>query len=326
MTVSSSRFRIEEVGADIARAVWYRSPHATVFTNPDVASRLATSVYWFAAIKGSEVFVVWPVALNSEGEVGLPPFSYYFGPFWSDVAVGRAVTSTMTDRLDAYEGLISTLLHRFGSVRAELHPQLLDVRAFSWWNYHDTDKPKFVVEPRYTAQVGALQESSAEEIFSNLRELRRREIRRVERNGVPMLRASVTPPELTSLYRMTFERQGASSPTGSADAIERLCSLVDEGVGHLTASADRDTGELFSAVLCLAAKGSSNMVLNLTNPTDRGSGHGPWTVFQSILQAKTAGMSIYDFNGANSPQRGDDKHSYGAREVLYFSLTHIERL
>ena len=28
----------------------------------------------------------------------------------------------------------------------------------------------------------------------------------------------------------------------------------------------------------------------------------------------------FDFNGANSPLRGDDKHSYGSYEKLYFQL------
>ena len=31
-------------------------------------------------------------------------------------------------------------------------------------------------------------------------------------------------------------------------------------------------------------------------------------------------FNSFDFNGANSPLRGDDKHSYGAEEKLYFQL------
>lgn len=31
-------------------------------------------------------------------------------------------------------------------------------------------------------------------------------------------------------------------------------------------------------------------------------------------------FKYFDFNGANSPLRGDDKHSYGASEKLYFQL------
>ena len=40
-------------------------------------------------------------------------------------------------------------------------------------------------------------------------------------------------------------------------------------------------------------------------------------VLIKIYQKK---YDIFDFNGANSPNRGDDKHSYGAKENLFFDL------
>jgi hypothetical protein len=322
----ASRFIIEEVDPETAFTVWEHSPHGTVFTHPYVATRISHSVSWFAAIKGSEIFVVWPVALNQDGGVELPSFSYFFGPFWSEVAVGRSVTSRLVDRLDAYDGLIEAILQRFGSVRAELHPLLLDVRAFSWWNYHSPGKPRFEIEPRYTARIDGLQDSTTDELLSNLRELRRREVRKVERQESPLLKASVSVDELVALYQTTFERQGVNVPTGSLESIDGLCRLVDEGYGRITATVDSDSSCVASAVLCLDGHDTANMVLNLTDPSQRGTGIGPWTVFQSILQAKEAGLTHYDFNGANSPQRGDDKHSYGASEVLYFTVNHSEQL
>jgi lipid II:glycine glycyltransferase (peptidoglycan interpeptide bridge formation enzyme) len=46
----------------------------------------------------------------------------------------------------------------------------------------------------------------------------------------------------------------------------------------------------------------------------------PASVFKAIETARDRGLKYFDFNGANSPDRGDNKHSYGAEPVLYFDI------
>ena len=45
-----------------------------------------------------------------------------------------------------------------------------------------------------------------------------------------------------------------------------------------------------------------------------------YLIYNSILQSKQDGKEIFDFNGANSPKRADDKHAYGADEFPFFCL------
>ena len=42
----------------------------------------------------------------------------------------------------------------------------------------------------------------------------------------------------------------------------------------------------------------------------------------SLHFAKKKGYSVFDFNGANSPRRADDKHAYGAISTNYFNLSY----
>ena len=42
----------------------------------------------------------------------------------------------------------------------------------------------------------------------------------------------------------------------------------------------------------------------------------------AIQFSKKVGCKCFDFNGANSPKRSDDKHSYGAEEKLYFNISY----
>jgi hypothetical protein len=47
-------------------------------------------------------------------------------------------------------------------------------------------------------------------------------------------------------------------------------------------------------------------------------------MYSMILAGKARGMDTIDFNGANSPRRADDKHSYGAGAELFFELSYDE--
>jgi len=42
--------------------------------------------------------------------------------------------------------------------------------------------------------------------------------------------------------------------------------------------------------------------------------------YKSLLHAKARGLRVFDFNGANSPNRADDKHAFGASAVFYADL------
>jgi hypothetical protein len=72
----------------------------------------------------------------------------------------------------------------------------------------------------------------------------------------------------------------------------------------------------------LRASSVSNLVLNLTSDEYRKSGISAYGVHASIQKAISLGDTVFDFNGANSPRRGDDKHSYGAEEKLYFDISY----
>lgn len=126
---------------------------------------------------------------------------------------------------------------------------------------------------------------------------------------------------MVDLYARLFEDQEISVDTKTSQALERLGNLAGTEWASLTIAKERETGVTGSAVCTLRAKGISNMVLNLTHPEHKKSGVGTWAVLHSVLNAKNLGDDVYDFNGANSPRRGDDKHSYGAEDVLYFRLS-----
>lgn len=95
--------------------------------------------------------------------------------------------------------------------------------------------------------------------------------------------------------------------TGSRHGFRVICTQGD---------ADR----VRSVWLVLLAKGRARGVIAVADAAWRHAQYNAYTCLQALLDAQARGADCYDFNGANSPQRGPDKHSYGAEGALYFDL------
>lgn len=299
---------------------WNLSPHATVFTHPDVLGGLSSRVDWWMARRGDEPLCLWPVTLPNGSHVNVPDFAYWVGPMWSQVIDVIPAHSWLAVSTEVYQGFIRVFVDRYGAIVASLPLGLLDIRVFDWWNYNLPAKPRIRIEACYTARIHDLQGLTARQIEAGYRSLRRRELRRVTKNGAPEKVTDWTTDELNILYADVMGLQGSSVSETDKIKIAALATVARSGRGEVGAFRDAQSGKLIAAVLLLFAKGVANMVLNLTANQWRGSGLPALTVHTSILAAKERGANVFDFNGANSPNRGDDKHSYGARPELYFNI------
>ena len=317
---SKPKFDIRQAPKELVKKFWLSSGQAVVFNNPDVVATLSDDHSWWIACKGDEPFLVWPVHLGKNKKPALPPFAYFFGPMWSPVAESRPMSSVYADRLCAYNEMVEFLISRFGGVANSLHPSLTDIRAFSWWG-HKTEQ-YFEVNPRFTAQILDLQSKSSGQLLSSYRELRRREVKKVEHSLDYTVVSSVEEGVVKSLYAATFEKQGQAPCETDMSAIQNLLRLVEKGYGFIVGAQSNVSKEVDCMTLVLSDGTTANMVLNLTNPAKVGLGIGAWTIHKTIEKSQEVGLQTFDFNGANSPMRADDKHSYGASEVLFFTVNY----
>lgn len=301
---------------------WLHNDEGTAFTNPDVLGSLASAVDWWKLTKGKEVRMLWPVPLDSSGAVTLPEFTYYVGPYWSNASLERPASSRYSELLSSFDVSVPILLHRYEHLCFEFPPRELDVRFFSWWNYGIPGSHKFMIEPRYSARIRGLQLLSNDDLLSNFRELRRREIRRALASNVFELDNAVEWSEIEGLYRQVFERQGDSNLPLRSESLTTLEILKRQGFLSTIGNRVKSTGELASVTVLLSLKGETNMLINATATSFQKSGIGPKTVFDAICWSRDTGSGIFDFNGANSPHRGGDKHSYGAEPTLFFQLSY----
>jgi hypothetical protein len=320
--------RIRDAEELEVQRLWDKSPQASVFTFPRVTNELSSQVNWILCSKGEEAVLAWPVTRNAAGVLAPPQLTYFVGPLWSQSASIRPVTSQLKIRLQVYEELCDYLFAEYGGITADLHPSVTDVRPFLWWNIDSELSPHLDVNPKYTAQLRNLQVESEGSMLAQFRELRRREVRRVAASG-EFHREALTRlndaelGQMTRLYRATLERAiQPDSWTSLERQLVALSKLVADGYGFfmVTRNSHRDKGQIVAITLNLVMRQESHLVLNLVDAEFRSSGVAAWNMFNTVIEAKRQGVETFDFNGANSPRRGDDKHSYGAKEVLYFQV------
>jgi hypothetical protein len=318
------KFCLEKISAAEALPFWEKSPYSGIFTHPDILSALSSGVNWWLAFKGKEPLCLWPVPVDEEGNIRIPGFTYWVGPQWlysfSDIPAHRALSLPT----QIYSLCIERFIREYGEIRAELPPGLDDVRTFDWHNYHSPDKPRILIKPRYTARITQMQNKSEDEIFSCYRELRRREVRSCRAQDALVISGNCSLDELYSLYEQVILKENELLSVKHKATLSKLFSLTSTEYGELLTLRHEQTGEIASMVLLLYGKGIANMVLNLSARKYRNSGIPAFSVHSAIMKAKKDGQHTFDFNGANSPERGDDKHSYGASPHLYFQISYKE--
>lgn len=300
--------------------LWEDSPHGTIFTHPYVIQHLAYKVEWWLCKKGDEPLCLWPAALDQNGNPYQPGFTYWVGPLWSKASRSSPSHRKLALETSVYESFLKAFETNYGGIEASLPLGIHDVRVFDWWNFHDADKPRFTIKPRYTAVLNI--SGSIESIIKGFRELRRRQLRKIWGTHDLALEHTCKPKEVIELYAQTMKRGNCHpEPTDYSD-ISSLIHLVDSGYGFVNTFRDQATGLPAAVVLVLAGKGTANIVLNLAHDAWRHRSVMPLAIYSAIIRAQGMGCNKIDFNGANSPLRGDDKHSYGAEEKLYFDISY----
>lgn len=315
-------FSFERCSAEESLVFWERNSEGGAFNNPSFLEIVAPRVDWWRLAKGAETFAMWPVPLDKSGNMYSPGFTYFVGPFWSNVALSRPVSSRFTDLLAGFEFCVPILIQNYGDLRFELSPTDWDVRFFSWWNYGNDERPKFSIEPRYSARLSGLQDSSKEDLLAGFRELRRREIRKVSSSGDFESDTQAGWLEIEDLYGQVLNRQAGLGVVDVKQSLEPVKILHEKGLLKIVANRLSAGGALASVAVLLEAKGEAHLLINATATEYLKSSVATKTVFDAILRSREAGADVFDFNGANSPNRGSDKHSYGAQPLLFFRISY----
>ena len=295
------------------------SPQQNVFCHTPLLAALGADYdLWFAEEAGAPV--AGAVILKRNGELLLAPHEYtmYIGLLLAqDPAPSHR---SIRRHLEVCAFLTEELLHRYPLVSFCLHHTIKDVRAFQWINYHDPERGRFSIDVGYTALLDLSACQDFDRYLSGIRMLRRRDYAKANAAGLQVA-ASADVELLSDLHERTFARQGMLRPPEDGALLQNIAAaaIADE-FGELLVCSD-SSGRPLAANLCLRDHRAAYYLFGANDPASRDTGAATLLMLEQIRRSVTRGLSIFDFVGINSPNRGDFKTSFNAVPTPYFIPT-----
>tara|TARA_B110000858_G_C17771421_1_gene459797 strand:+ start:209 stop:1156 length:948 start_codon:yes stop_codon:yes gene_type:complete len=309
------KYIIKKISEEKAQHIWNVSSNASIYTNPNFLKLQKGKYYWICAYKGDEEICAWPLMIEKKNLI-IPNFFYYFGPIWKNYDSIKN-HSWLSLSKNIYELFIKYFDKNFKKIDFQLDYNLLDVRIFDWWKY-GVKKGRYNIKPKYSALIENLDKKNEAQILSDFRYWRRKEVKILLNNPNIIRDDNVKLKEISDLYRKIVFPNKKKLDKELLKHLNGLYQAVINGFGKFICFRENDVLQSFS--LILLDKKSAHLVLTLTDEKYKKKGLGALNIFSCIKIAKNVEKKIFDFNGANSPDRGDDKHSYGAKSKLFFEI------
>lgn len=304
---------------DVLMRFWCASPDATIFTHPDVLPRLVDQIEWWVSYIGDEPVCLWPISKSGFRNGGHSRFAYYVGPLWGKKYKALSAHRWFQVSGQVYSGFIDQFKANGFPSEVSIAPTLPDIRHFTWLSSLTSERPRIQVTPRYTAVLD-LDTIEPENISKSVSTNRSREMRKIQESERFAMADKIDNKQIVQLYESFFAKENILMRKNDYSNLHQLCDLVDLGYGFYTGHLDAASGRLISIAIILFDHSTANIVLNLTHNEYRSIGVGTSTIAHAILTSKRHGLKLFDFNGANHPQRAFYKHSFGATPQLYFDL------
>jgi len=312
------KYTIKSIDLSEAIKIWDTSPNACIYNSPSFLNNF-NNIKFVAVLKGNEIVCCWPI-FSSEKKMIIPNFFYYFGPFWSKKIIEQSTHSWLSTSSNVYLKFIDFFSKNFKEVNFQLHYTLLDIRVFDWWNYESKNKKKFKIAPKYSAIISLSKKKDLKEVMSDYRYVRRYEIKNFIEMQDKLENCDQDIEKMCTLYLVNnSQKYNKNQEKSLKDDIKNICNLANKGFGKINCFKEKKTNLLVYFNVVLFDKNSVHLVLNSCENKWKKLGIMAWGT-NNLLNQYVNKFDKFDFNGANSPLRGDDKHSYGALEKLYFQL------
>jgi len=293
-----------------------KSPQGIVFCQTYFLQCYDKNVTYLLCHKGKEV-VAGTAFVDSGEAIDVMPYQPYGGIIIKDL-------SGLNDYRRNYlvycilEKFASYLFDNYSQVRMNFHWDILDMRPFIWFNYHDREKGYFKVSARYTSLLNI----SNPKDTSGYQVLRRRSLKASEKANCCTIETD-NVDVLNRLHEKTFNRQGIRRSEEEGVYLTNICKhLIKLKKGHLfitKAESKPASGSFF-----LVDSFRAYYLFGATDPKLRGYESGTKNLYDAFCYLNSEnGCEEIDFVGVNSPQRGAYKLSFGGKLVPYFLVEKV---
>lgn len=239
--------------------------------------------------KGDQVQAVWPYYLRKKGpwKVIAPAyFTPYAGP-WLIYPGGQKPSSRVSYENKLYQALIEQL-PKVAEIEQQMPLNLTNGLPFLWNGFQESVGYTYLLD---------LSLSEAE-LWSNLRENIRRQIKKAEKTT--KVGKTDDSALIEKRFKATFKQQGNAYPIGDDQFIARMLTFMEKNkMGEALTASSAD--EAHTVLVSLRDAQSAYYLLGAADARYKNSGAMSLLMWKSILAAKEAGCMIYNFEGSVIP-------------------------
>ena len=218
------------------------------------------------------------------------------------------------------DSVLEMIGNKYSEISFTLSPDLQDMRPFHWHNYHE-DSFRFRTEVKYTSYIDLT--SSDEVLYSNLFSLRKRQISYAEKENFE-IKTSKSFSKFIKNYEKNLTNQSRPHPY-SKNYFNNLYALLKKlSEKKLITQYElvRNGTEAYSVIFSNIMNTTEYLygTGNKENQKNYDSTYLFWFVMNKM---KEDGITTFNFEGVNSPDRGNFKLSFGCTLASYFSVKKI---
>jgi len=262
------------------------------------------------------------VVVKHDGKPVRAPYQFnmYHGILFGISKINKPYHSRIRWGLEVTDYLLSAMEKHYDRISFCLHYTVEDIRSIQWFHYHESQKGLFNVELYYTGILDLQTINNFDEYLLAIRKVQRYEYRKALSEGLT-IEVSDEIEILNQLHKRTFERQGIiRSPEEERLLLSISQAAISKGFGQLLVCRNK-SGLVIAATLFLYDTNCGYYLFGASDPVFRNNFGGTYLLLENIRKCKEQGLSMVDFVGINSPNRGDFKTSFNAKPVPYFVTT-----
>lgn len=297
--------------------LWKKSNVRSIFTNPKILSYYHEEVKYLVLFKKEVPLCFFPF-IEKKKELIYPLSFYYFGPIWFE-KISKAYNHSSLDIItNCYDTLFVYLEKNFLKYEFMTHFNINEIRPIKWISSEKNLKLK--IEPMYTALIDNLQNESLDEIKAKFRNLRKRQIKKINIYKNDLVEYTPSTDEIFNLYIKSVNLNINEQNKFKKNLIFYQ-KLVNLNHGKIFCYKNQKNSNLAGLSLLIFDDLSSHLILNIVDEKWKNYGLMQKLILDCLKFSKEKKLKIFDFNGANSRSLSDDKQSYGSNPQIYFKIS-----
>lgn len=301
-----------------------KSVNGTVFCSSQYLKNVVANITPYYYKRNQEIRAgVLLVEKDGAQDTYVHDFIIYNGIFFAPPQNKQNRSQIISEQFDISTFIAEELAGVYKTVHMQLHPSIIDMRPFLWFNY-GMDAPKYNIDIRYTSYLNIEDFSHAgklEDISTYLQasNARRQEIRYAARDQV-LTREEFNPDLFVNYYNETMKRQDITVETNVLREMNHLITnLFREKMGRMFVSYVAD-GRPGSMAFFVMDNKRGYYLFGSNDPALRDSHTGTAVLWDAFHVLSREGVKEIDMEGVNSPQRGWFKLSFGGDLRHYYHV------